>query len=75
MKEKLIAILLSLLATLSFWIIVFSKQSAFNFLPYSLYHYIDSNGNNESGFILIFDIVFGIILFFVSYKIIRWLNN
>ena len=48
---------------------VFSSSSAFNLLPYMLHEDFILTSISETNFIIGFDIIFSILLFFVVYKV------
>lgn len=50
-------------------ITVFSSSSAFNLLPYMIYEGFFGDSIGEANFIIAFDIIFGIFLFFMIYRV------
>lgn len=70
MSTKAKSLLLAFIVSTFFLLLtVFSSSSAFNFLPYLIHQSFSPGGEGESEFIKVFDIVFAIVLFFISYKI------
>jgi len=56
--------------TTSIFIYLILPPSGFNIIPYSIYQHINSNGSGESAFIVFFDILSVILLFWIVYKTI-----
>jgi hypothetical protein len=67
--KKALPLMLALIITAGFFLIAFSTSSGFNFIPYLIHESISPGGANETTFIIVFDIVIGLLLFFLAYKI------
>jgi hypothetical protein len=50
---------------------VFSSSSIFNFLPYMLHETFAPGGVGESSFIIGFDIVCSVLVFYIAFKIVN----
>jgi hypothetical protein len=68
MKRNIIAALLSGIITAMFLYAVLIPPSAFNFIPFALHQAFFQNSVEEASFIRVFDVIIGIILFWLLYK-------
>jgi hypothetical protein len=72
MQKRYISIGVALIITTIFLLLVLSSGgSAFNFFPYLIHESISKGGAGEAMFITIFDIVFGIIIFWIAYLVLN----
>lgn len=69
MIRKLTPKLISLLLTVIILVNVLKGPSNFNLVPYTLYHYLEQNGHQETNFIRVFDILIGLVIFFFTLKV------
>jgi len=70
-KRNIIALLLASLITIGFLWCVFTPPSLFNALPFEIHESMHSNLSSENIFIRQFDVFSAIILFVLSYIILR----
>jgi hypothetical protein len=70
-KKNIVAFIIALIITVGFLWAVFTPPSIFNMLPFEIHQAITDNWKSEKSFIQIFDICSAIILFILSYRIIR----
>jgi len=72
--RKWICIIVSLIPTGIFYYFVLNKTNWFNILPYTLHNTLfRSNPESENIFIFIFNIFFGVMIFFLFIKIFNWI--
>jgi hypothetical protein len=72
MAKKVIPIGIALLICAVFLLLVLAPGGcAFNFLPYLIHEGTSKDGAGESQFIKGFDILFGLLLFFLVYKLMK----
>lgn len=71
--RKLIAALLAFLFAGLFLNKVLTPPSSFNFIPYLIHEAMSSGGEGESRFIVVFDVIFSIGLFFLFYWLFKTL--
>ena len=69
MNKKILAIILALIATGFFLFMVLNSSSGFNFIPYLIHEAISPGGAGETNFIIVFDILFAILIFWLLYKL------
>lgn len=69
MRIKIIAIAISLILSLLFLKMVLTPPSVFNLLPYSIHRSFSPDGSGEKMFIIIFDLIIALLLFYITYKI------
>jgi len=69
MNKKILIIILALTASSLFLYMVLYSSSAFNFIPYLIHESLSPGGAGESNFIVVFDIAFSILLFWLLYKL------
>ena len=70
MKKKVIPIAIAGVITIVFLLLVLSsKGSAFNIIPYLIHQSISKDGGGESAFIKIFDVLFGGFIFWIIYRL------
>jgi|GEM_PF-4083001 len=73
MQNKL-PLIISTFCFLAFMFIsLFKESSTFNMIPYFIHESIWPGGKNEELFIILFDIAFGILIFFSSYKLTKFI--
>lgn len=70
MNKKMLAIILALIASGLFLFMVLYSSSAFNFIPYLIHEAISPGGAGESNFIIVFDVLFALLLFWLLYKLL-----
>lgn len=69
MNKKTLPLIIASSITLIFYLLALFGSSAFNILPYYIYESISPGGANETVFIRVFDILFGVLLFWLVYKL------
>lgn len=69
MKKKRLAIILAIVVAGLFLFMVLYSSSAFNYIPYLLHETISPGGAGEANFIIVFDILFALLLFWLAYKL------
>ncbi len=69
MKNQTLAIVIALIIA-GVFLSYALRPGAFNLIGYSIHEAIWPGGANESNFIRVFDIVCGIIIFWIAYKIL-----
>ena len=74
MNSKLIWILSGLLAGIIFIYLIQSTRY-FNFLPYQIHEILFRGSGNEREFIIFFDLIICIILFFIFKRILSKVNK
>ncbi len=68
MRKKTLPVIIASVITLVFYSLVLFGSSTFNILPYYIHESISPRGANETVFIRVFDILFGLLLFWIVYK-------
>jgi len=72
MAKKVIPIGIALLICAVFLLLVLAPGGcAFNFLPYLIHDGMSKDGAGEGQFIKGFDILFGLLIFFLVYKLLK----
>ncbi|HMG81843.1 MAG TPA: hypothetical protein VK559_02295 [Ferruginibacter sp.] len=74
MKTKAISLIIAAIATLIFLFLVM-RPGIFNMIGYLIYQSISPEGSGESVFIKSFDIICGLLLFWIVYKIAKSLRK
>ncbi|WEK34995.1 MAG: hypothetical protein P0Y53_21110 [Candidatus Pseudobacter hemicellulosilyticus] len=67
--NKLLAVVLALLTAGLFLFMVLYSSSGFNFIPYLIHEAISPGGAGETTFIMVFDVLAAILLFWLLYKL------
>jgi hypothetical protein len=69
MSKRTKSFLFAFIVTMLFLLLTaFSSSSVFNLLPYMLHESFSSGGAGETNFIVGFDIVFSLLLFYIVYR-------
>jgi hypothetical protein len=69
MNKKILAIVLAVAVAGLFLFMVLYSSSGFNFIPYLIHEAVSPGGAGETNFIIVFDVLFAILLFWLSYKL------
>lgn len=69
MNKKILAILLAVAVVGLYLYMVLYTSSGFNFIPYLIHEAISPGGAGETNFIIVFDVLFAIFLFWLAYKL------
>lgn len=74
MKGRILPIgIAGVLAGVFIFFVLFTKGCVFNLLPYMLHESITATGAGEDTFIKGFDVIFAVLIFWLIYRMIRWL--
>ncbi len=73
MNRKLLSLVFATAIAGLFLLLVLFSPSGFNYIPYLIYESIWRGGSGESTFIRIFDLLFAILLFWVSFRLFSWI--
>ena len=68
-KRTISFIIAFVLGSIFLILTVFSSESMFNFIPYLLHESISPGGAGETNFIIGFDIVISVLVFYIAYKV------
>ncbi|RPE08307.1 hypothetical protein EGT74_14710 [Chitinophaga lutea] len=68
MKKKFAAVAIALSICILFLMMVLTPPSVFNLLPYSIHRSLSPAGFREKEFIIVFDVLTALGIFFVIYK-------
>lgn len=71
MSKRILPLILALALVGVFLWMVLSSPSGFNFIPYLIHEHFSPGGEGEADFILVFDLFFGIVFFFILYKLFK----
>jgi hypothetical protein len=69
MNKKILAIVLAVAVVGLYLFMVLYTSSGFNFIPYLIHEAISPGGAGETNFIIVFDVLFAILLFWLAYKL------
>ncbi len=75
MNKRFIVIGIALLISVLFLFYVIKPNNGFNLIFYSIHELISPGGKGEFAFIRTCDILFSILIFFLSYKLIKIFFN
>jgi hypothetical protein len=71
MRKNILPIILSAAIAIIFLYIVLTPPSAFNMIPFAIHEWLFKGIIKEVTFIVIFDIITSVILFFIGFYIFR----
>jgi hypothetical protein len=69
MNKRTVSFILALFSSGLFLFTVLYSSSGFNFIPYMIHETVSPGGPGEAKFIIIFDVLFAIFLFWILYKL------
>ena len=69
-KYRVLLFIVALLLSSLFLLYVLTTPNIFNMLPFAIHEFINPNGDFESIFIVMFDIVVAILILLVTYRVL-----
>ncbi len=69
MNKKILVIVLAIAVVGLYLFMVLYTSSGLNFIPYLIHEAISPGGAGETNFIIVFDVLFSILLFWLAYKL------